>query len=195
MTVKIQLDTQALDQLIKSDPDWETDLRNSIFQNFTKRHVKQLANEKTYKELIQELLTSLKHEIRDFIFKKVETNYRGEITNYELSEEFKKTIDDYIDKKIIQKYYDSIDKKLETIAETLENTIDRKIEIRINEFIRNGFNKHVDKIMKVFNKIPILAQETKNAQYKELYEMLIKDRVENDCRGVDYSGFTGNKKS
>lgn len=118
MSVKIQINSlEALERLIGGDNELEVELRTSIVQNFTNRHLKNIANEEIVKgasQAITRQLESMFFDITDGYYKK-----------YELK--------------------DTARNKIKEVAEMTVNRIIREyVENMMEEFIYSRFRKHLE---------------------------------------------------
>ena len=62
--MKIQLDTKALERLIGGESEIEVELRNSVVQEFAKKHLKPLVNSSTLGKVMEEFKTIITAEIK-----------------------------------------------------------------------------------------------------------------------------------
>lgn len=84
MSIKIQINSvEALERLIGGDTDVEIEIRNSIVQEFTKKHLKSLATTPT----INEVATLISEELKGIVLDSTKDAWGG--TKYELNPEMK----------------------------------------------------------------------------------------------------------
>ena len=106
MSIKIQINSvEALERLIGGDNQMEIEIRSSIVQEFTKRHLKDLANSELLNKTAKALETELKESffnIKTLNYKTV-TLFRPEIIDrlrgdlhHKANSELRKVVDDLI---------------------------------------------------------------------------------------------------
>lgn len=115
-TIKLQLDSSALERLIGGDSEVEVEIRNSIAQAFAKRHLKGVIEEKYLEETKKEVCSSL---------------WGFNSNRYELKPEIKQKIADEV-KKVIR---EEIKKATEEGYKEIVNELNAEIRLRINEIV------------------------------------------------------------
>ena len=115
-TIKLQLDSSALERLIGGDSEIEVELRSNVVQAFAKRHLKGVIEER--------YLDELKKEICDYFWE-----YNSKI--YELKPEIKQKIADEVKKAIREE----IKKATEEGYKEIVNELNAEIRLRINEIV------------------------------------------------------------
>jgi translation elongation factor EF-4 len=152
MSVKIQINSlEALERLIGNDTELEIEIRNSVVQNFTKQHLKDLANS----EMMKKFSVSIQNEVKSSFFDEIKngnysynttTIFKKEFTEMirqqlkiKASEELKDIVSELVGE---QKAYDKINAQVESTVEwianqltqkKLEERVERMVEARIKE--------------------------------------------------------------
>ena len=115
-TIKLQLDSSALERLIGGDSEVEVEIRNSIAQAFAKRHLKGVIEER--------YLDELKKEICDYFW--------GFNSNrYELKPEVKQMIANEV-KKVIG---EEIKKATEEGYSKIVDDLNAEMQLKVNEIV------------------------------------------------------------
>ena len=136
---------QSLERLIGNDNEIEIGIRNSIVQEFSKKHLKCIIND----YLIRKLSIDVKREVLSEILEKVNDNpYSNEIY---LSESIMKKLKEKMEAEIWDRFYELIDKLLERdkirilIAERLEFASNRILEALSDADLEKRLSDMVDK--------------------------------------------------
>lgn len=141
MSTKIQINSlAALERLIGGDSETEIEIRNSIVQEFTKKHLKKIADE-SMDGFKSEIFALCRNEIG---------SYQAWSTRFRLNEDVQATIKERVKSEFdlfLSKY---IQEKLEQInlddvvAHHVKYALNVKIKDRVNEMVR----ERLDSIMK-----------------------------------------------
>lgn len=136
---------QSLERLIGNDNEIEIGIRNSIVQEFSKKHLKCIIND----YLIRKLSIDVKREVLSEILEKVNDNpYSNEIY---LSESIMKKLKEKMEAEIWDRFYELIDELLERdkirilIAERLEFASNRILEALSDADLEKRLSDMVDK--------------------------------------------------
>ena len=137
MTVKIQINSlEALERLIGNDNELEVQIRSSIVQEFSKRHLKSIVN--------NTLIEKLEKDLKQFIIQNIETfilENLGEIKNTNHSWTEPKKI------KFHPHVLETIYNKCKEIADLiLKNIIDKRMT-ESEDRILNEFGPNIDGII------------------------------------------------
>lgn len=150
MSIKIQINSlQALERLIGNDNELEIELRASIVQEFTKRHLKDLA--KT--ELINSLAIAVKNEVKAEFFEEIKMGSWGSTTTVFKKEQLEKVRADLAIQarhelgEIVSEVLEE-QKTYDKIKEKLNHTSDWMIEQLAPERIESRLEKMVDQKLK-----------------------------------------------
>lgn len=107
MSVKIQINSlEALERLIGGDSSIELDIRNSIVQEFTRKHLKALANE----EVVKNTGKAISEEIMNEFFTKSGTNSWN--TYYVLNEKGKDVLKSTVEREFSNMIRDIVKENL-----------------------------------------------------------------------------------
>jgi hypothetical protein len=141
MAIKIQINSlDALERLIGGDSELEIEIRNSVVQNFTKKHLKALAGESAIKTAVE----TLKKEILYSFTEKVQVGWREE---EKLTDSAKKSLRDFIENEkkalindavneIFSNYKSNIEEKLQMAATVVEEELTGKeLHTRLSKLV------------------------------------------------------------
>lgn len=164
----LNLTTNALERLIGGNTEVETNLRQSIVENFSKKYLKTIVNHELIKNQISKLeedSKKVRNEIQskfDNEIKKqignIRRKYGGEISNIEFNNEFRKQIDKYMVSKFDQFINNLIsstfDKHENEIKEYINRVIKEKLEKLSIDLIYNKNREYVlNKLTEKINSI------------------------------------------
>lgn len=137
--MKIQLNSlEALERLIGGDSEVEIEIRNSIVQEFTKKHLKALVNEILAKEVIQEAARQAKNQLREEFFKREGNIY----TKYFLTEEVKKDLYHNFRMELYKEIIEEI--KLPEQKQKMIDVANEAIEYGIKEYAGEYIKKQME---------------------------------------------------
>lgn len=149
--MKIQINSlQALERLIGGDNEMEFEIRRSIVDSFTKKHLKSLALEPA----IQNISLVLKREIEDMLSEGLLSRFKPQGSYYEsfkLSQKGVKLINQIVDIKINEQLNKLVSEKFEESA-ILKN-LNIKIQSAANRISEQLTDKAID------NRISLLADK------------------------------------
>jgi len=155
--MKVQLDTKALNLLIGGDSEIELELRNSIVQEFMKKHIKAICCEKQYIALLEELRIEFLKEIKNIVFKmgsvdgiRFERDMKDNIKvwlDFSIEEKIKELVQ-YECSKIIE---ESVKKEIENIIPSINNiikdTLNRSLINELVHKIRSSVSQSLNNIL------------------------------------------------
>lgn len=151
--MKITLDAKALEAMIGGDSEVEVELRNAIVQEFTKKYLKGIVNDK----IIGTIEMQIRNEMtgnRSFI-ENVTNEYLKEKFNYEgsywnktpvIKEEYKTKIRSEVEialGKVITETVEGYKQKLEEKLEYYKSYYDKQLETKLADYINEKANKIV----------------------------------------------------
>lgn len=153
--VKLQINSrEALERLIGGDSQLEVELRNSVVQDFTNRHLKGVANQIDTKRIIGLIEKSLEEYIAAHFGTPDKDIYGRYIRSVTLNGVVKEAIDKEIQSvlpnlitKAVEKAVDSFLKK-----NNIEGMINVRFSILTKELINQEVKKKFEEITKEFNK-------------------------------------------
>lgn len=150
--MKIQINSlEALERLIGGDSELEIEIRNSIVQEFAKKHLKCLAQT----EVIATAVTDAKTIFTDFAKSEV-TRQIGEVKrhwgtlSYNLEKDVINAIKDAVSRELrvtIAEHVESLAKK-HVEGLDIEKFINKKIDTTIQEKIESGVRKRFEEVLK-----------------------------------------------
>lgn len=150
MSVKIQINSlEALERLIGSDTELEVELRTAIVQNFTNRHLKNIANEEIVKGASQAITRQVdnmffditdgyykKYELKDTIRKKFED--AAELT---VSRIIRENIEALLEEKVYSKLRRHLEDSAEWITDQIkEKIVEDKLDRLVSQKIKEKLN-------------------------------------------------------
>lgn len=144
MAVKIQIASlEALERLLAGDTELEIEIRNSIIQNFSNKHLKGIANEYLKKgvgEYVKTLMTDAE------IIKEIGTGYSKTI---QLTEKTRELIKNRTENTIYEKIHDKIDEAIKASPsyKELETTLNRACERISQDLTDINLNKRIDALV------------------------------------------------
>jgi len=148
MSTKIQINSlEALERLIGNDNELEIEIRNSVVQNFSKKYLKNIADE----EILKNEVNAIKKYTSEEFFTKTRENYR-DVYQFkpEVLEKIKSDINYSIRIQFAEIISDLIKKR--NIANKLEEELNKASDFIVNELtsstIEDRLNKLVDKKLK-----------------------------------------------
>lgn len=149
MGTKIQINSlEALERLIGGDSELEIEIRNSVVQQFSKKHLKSLATDDLMKSAEQSVCNEVESKFFDIIegrfsktkvFKKEVLNDLENFIKNKASNELRSIINDILEEyKQIEKINNAIEESVTNIMNSLTETrlnykIDKLVEKRIKE--------------------------------------------------------------
>lgn len=122
--IKIQINSlEALERLIGGDSELEIDIRNSVVQKFSKRHLKDIAN----KFISDGVIRSIKEELNNEYFDK--SNYR----HVKLTPEFQKILESSVDSHVRSLIKSRISERIN--SGELDEVIQGRVELEVSRHV------------------------------------------------------------
>lgn len=146
--MKIQINSlQALERLIGGDTEIEIDIRQSVVEKFSQKHLKTLANDAMMKKMSDAIITDIQSKFFDFVkegynsklkFKEVELATIKEKIDYEVGLALSKAIQNEAG---LKTGFDAIRDKIKNVAEWVETElgaeyIEKRLERMVDERIK-----------------------------------------------------------
>lgn len=149
--MKIQINSlEALERLIGGDNELEIEIRNSVTENFAKKHMRSVVNT----DLIQKLQTALTSSIQDDLLETVGSSY---IKNYKLTPKAKEYLDERIGysvesalSKLVEAKIGSLDtlKKIDDLLDKQSKYVEQQLtdailEKRLDKMVDNKIKERL----------------------------------------------------
>jgi len=149
MSIKMSLDTPALERLFKDDNELEVQLKQGVIMNFVNKHMMALLKDEFLQTQIKEAKDASVKIIEKEIGK-VKVDTWGQRNSFELSSDIKKTIKDnaftQVNDIIIDLVKDRISKLIQ--ADAIDKYIEKAVEDKITELTKVEIQKRADKVLK-----------------------------------------------
>ena len=148
MSTKIQINSlEALERLIGNDNEIEIQVRNTIVQNFAKKHLKAIANETTFQNEIATFKQKLQEEFDKKLSESIASVKRyyhgGGIEKVTIHPEIKTIIDKQVKDKIDGQIAEAVEGGIKHWE--LDANIDDRVKKRMDYFVTQHINQEVKK--------------------------------------------------
>lgn len=156
MSTKIQINSlEALERLIGNDNELEIQVRNNIVQEFTKKHLKSIVNETTFKTEIETFKRKLQEEFDNKLKESIATVKRyhyGGIENVTLHPEIKTAIDRHIREKMDERIAEAVEGGIKHWEQDVN--IEDRVKKRMDYYVTQHINQEVkDRLIEVTKKL------------------------------------------
>lgn len=153
-TTKIQINSlEALERLIGNDTELEIEVRNSVIQNFTKKHLKDLAT----LELVSNISKAVQQEIKSQFFEDIKvgtwhtvtTVFKKEILD-KIKEDLKSTARQELNSVVLElieetKVRETVISKLNQAVDNIDNILTSKdLERRLNDMVNKRLKERLN---------------------------------------------------
>ncbi len=150
MSTKIQINSlEALERLIGNDNELEMEIRNSIVQEFTKKHLKVIANENVNRH-ISDFNRGIQDYARDLLGKYVNDPQaswrRTYIINNEVEQTIKAVSRNEAAKLINAEILKLIEAETNNAVEKIKALIDERVDHLTSAYIQEKVNERLQKI-------------------------------------------------
>lgn len=147
MSTKIQINSlEALERLIGNDTELEIQVRNTIVQEFAKKHLKAIANETSF----QNEITVFKQKLQNEFDKRMEESiasvkryYYGGIEAVTLHPEIKSAIDRQVREKVDGQISEAVECNIKHWEQDAK--IDERVQKRMDYYVTQHINQEVKK--------------------------------------------------
>jgi ribonucleotide reductase beta subunit family protein with ferritin-like domain len=151
MSIKMSLDTPALERLFKDDKELEIQLKQGVIMNFVHGHMTDLLKDEFLQKQIKEIKESITKSIKEIVQKEIGTLKNSWGTNYlELNSDFKQAIKHNVSSEvntvIADLVYKSIAEKVQTTE--IEKYIAKSVANKITDLTREEVQKRASEILK-----------------------------------------------
>jgi len=139
MSVKIQINSvEALERLIGGNTEIEIELRQSVVENFMKKHINAIANSKVSAAVTKDVLAELIVPAKDYRSSESLTAKAKDLLHNTIDYQFKTILNEALDKYLTDTGIDTLIKeKASYIAETLTNArIDERFDRQVDAEIK-----------------------------------------------------------
>ena len=151
MSIKMSLDTPALERLFKDDKELEVQLKQGVIMNFVHGHMMALLKDEFLQKQIQEIKDSIARSIKETVQNEIGTLKNSWNGNYlELNSDFKQTIKQnaasQVNDAIVDMVHKSIAEKIQTSE--VEKYITRSVASKITDLTREEVQKRANEVIK-----------------------------------------------
>ncbi len=151
MSIKMSLDTPALERLFKDDKELEIQLKQGVIMNFVHGHMTDLLKDEFLQKQIKEIKETIMGSIREVVQKELGTLKESWGSNYlELKPDFKKAIKENtvseVNNAISAIVYNSIEEKIQTAE--IEKYIAKSVANKITDLTRKEVEKRANEVIK-----------------------------------------------
>jgi hypothetical protein len=146
MSVKIQINSlDALERLIGGDSELEFDIRQSVVENFTKKHLNKLVNE----ELIAKASIAVKNEINRTFFKTVKSDSRYRSDDIVFKKEYLDKFKDELQYKAKDVLSKTVEDAIELVnnKETIEAALARATDYIVNSLTEANLTSRLNRMV------------------------------------------------
>lgn len=157
--IKIQINSlEALERLIGGNTEAEMDIRNSVVQAFTERHLKSIANQEhvakcfhslnqTVSSLVESARVAVEQQVADKLGT-VKRNWDGTISTIKLRPDVIAEIDKQVASKVNQLVTEAALKVVEAITADLPRRVQDAVSLRVQSDITTEVRTQVDAAFK-----------------------------------------------
>lgn len=152
MSTKIQINTlAALERLIGGDNELEIEIRNSIVQEFAKKHLKAVANS----DQVSKTLDQIKKHIQDKVSFQLSAqiasftkNFDGSLSSIQIRPEIQNIINNKVNLQLDTTIRNCVIESIKKWSEdkNINELINKKFEYFIEDFIKNEVKKRIEKL-------------------------------------------------
>jgi len=156
--MKLQLTLPALERLLGGDSELEAELRYNIVEQFTKKHIKTILNDETFKKIEKEFKEFVNGQIRveidrlrDNKQKLIDNNInnadvmRNVVEGYGAPAiwDIKKAIEQYVATEVEQCVRKTIESQKRYFVKTIEDEVKKAININIAKLVDEGIRQRL----------------------------------------------------
>lgn len=136
----INLGLDAINRLIGGDSEVEIELRNTVVQQFARRHLKPVVNTEAFRQVQQELLVGVRQEIEAQLGS-TQRDYIGRILGVTLDPKVKKDIEAYVGIAVGTVVAEAVVKATQNLAEDIQARVDAQVECKVRELVQAKLDK------------------------------------------------------
>jgi hypothetical protein len=147
MAIKIQINSlEALERLIGGDSQLELEIRNNIVQEFSKKHLKPIAEQLDSR--LESTATAVYNEVVEKRFGRASGYGYGK--TYQLNSDIREAINQEVAVSIKQAVGDSIKDQVENInlEKMIQKAIDHKFNVQVNDMVNEMVRERIANIIK-----------------------------------------------